>query len=504
MITLNAQKTTDLDRKSPVRNRLLLTLWQHRGLCLMLLDALAIVGIFVGVFYLRFQHQFLAIKYEYTENALLYVEAGAVLALAWVLFIWQSGGYRSDMRGVASLQDRLRRLVTSGFKALVFLTALAFLSRQGLLISRQVFLMSGVLAFVAMAALRVLVARTERVMCARGLYMQRFLVLGADAQTIEFVKSIEMTPAPVTVIGFLATGGEDLSAASHQKPVLGTIDDLEAVYERERFDKIAMSHEVMAQFGSQEGGQRLIEIVNFCEAHDIILYALPNVVSVAITQDEVGVFAGIPVVRIRDAALHPAYAIVKRIMDIAIASIVLIIGLPLWLTIAIIIKRTSKGPILFTQQRVGFHGRLFKIYKFRSMCDDAEARLKALVDIDKLAVPGFKIKGDPRVTRVGAFLRRTSLDEIPQILNVLKGDMSCVGPRPEMPQLVSRYNPSQRRRLKAKPGMTGWGQVMARGVPLAAAVDYDLYYLKHQGFLLDVYILFKTVVVVFRGSGITH
>jgi exopolysaccharide biosynthesis polyprenyl glycosylphosphotransferase len=482
----------------------LLLLWRHRGILLMALDAVTIVGLFIGVYYLRFRYQFLAIKYEYTENVQIYIEGGAVLALAWVMFNWQSSVYRSDMRGVASLQERIRRLLVSGFKALVVLTLLSFLSRRGLMLSRQVYLMSGVLAFLALATWRLVLARVEVLLWAKGIALQRILVVGADAQTTEFVRSIEESRTPVTVIGFLAMGGEDLTHLPAHKPVFGSIDDLEAVHERERFDKIAMSHDVMTQFGSLEGGQRLIEIVNFCEARDIALYALPNVVSIAIRQDEVGVFAGIPVVRVRDAALHPAYAALKRVIDIVIATLVLVLGLPAWIAIALIIKFTSKGPVLFTQQRVGLHGKLFKIYKFRSMSNDAEARLKELVDINKLEVPGFKIKGDPRVTKVGAFLRRTSLDEIPQILNVLKGDMSCVGPRPEMPQLVERYNPSQRRRLKAKPGMTGWGQVMARGVPLAAAVDYDLYYLKHQGFLLDMYILFKTVIVVLRGSGVTH
>jgi len=153
---------------------------------------------------------------------------------------------------------------------------------------------------------------------------------------------------------------------------------------------------------------------------------------------------------------------------------------------------------------VDLHGRLFRIYKFRSMVPDAEARLKELVDIGKLEVPGFKLKGDPRVTPLGRFLRRTSLDEIPQLINVMKGEMSLIGPRPEMPALVERYNASQRRRMKAKPGMTGYQQVMARGVPLAAAIEYDLVYLKHQSLLLDLYIMLKTIDVVVRGRGVTH
>jgi len=244
--------------------------------------------------------------------------------------------------------------------------------------------------------------------------------------------------------------------------------------------------------------------VNFCEARGVALYALPDALSVAVSENEVGTFSGMPVIKLRDAALHRGYAIVKRVMDLMIAVFVLLAGSPVWLGIAVLVKLTSRGPILFAQTRVGLHGRPFRIYKFRSMVADAEARLKDLVDINKLSVPGFKLKGDPRVTPLGRFLRRTSLDEIPQTINVIKGEMSLVGPRPELPDLVARYNPWQRRRLKAKPGITGYQQVTARGIPLAAAIEHDLIYLKHQSLLLDLYIMLKTVEVILSGRGVTH
>jgi lipopolysaccharide/colanic/teichoic acid biosynthesis glycosyltransferase len=142
------------------------------------------------------------------------------------------------------------------------------------------------------------------------------------------------------------------------------------------------------------------------------------------------------------------------------------------------------------------------MYKFRSMVEDAEERLGELVDFDKIEEPVFKLSEDPRVTPVGKFLRRTSLDETPQMINVLLGSMSLVGPRPEQVELVARYTPWQRRRLKAKPGITGYQQVMSRGdLSLARRIEYDLYYLKFQSLFLDLYILFKTLIVVLRGDG---
>ena len=145
------------------------------------------------------------------------------------------------------------------------------------------------------------------------------------------------------------------------------------------------------------------------------------------------------------------------------------------------------------------------MYKFRSMVCDAERKLAELVDIESLAEPVFKLRNDPRVTRVGGFLRRTGLDEIPQLINVLKGEMSIVGPRPEERALVEKYDPWQRRRLKAKPGITGYQQIVNRGHPdLSERIKYDLIYLKHQSLLLDLYIMAQTILVVVRGTGVTH
>jgi lipopolysaccharide/colanic/teichoic acid biosynthesis glycosyltransferase len=232
---------------------------------------------------------------------------------------------------------------------------------------------------------------------------------------------------------------------------------------------------------------------------------VPGSFDVAVSPREMTTVSGTPVIRLRDASLHPVYAVVKRLSDIVIAGIVLVVGLPVWAGIAIAIAATSKGPVFFTQLRAGQHGRPFRMFKFRSMTRDAEARLRDLVSVDNLAEPVFKLKNDPRVTPIGRLLRRTGLDEIPQLLNVLRGEMSVVGPRPEEVGLVDRYDPIHRRRLKAKPGITGYQQITNRGeAALAVRVRHDLLYLKHQSLFFDFYILFKTVGVLLRGSGVTH
>jgi lipopolysaccharide/colanic/teichoic acid biosynthesis glycosyltransferase len=196
---------------------------------------------------------------------------------------------------------------------------------------------------------------------------------------------------------------------------------------------------------------------------------------------------------------------IKRGLDVTGALLGVVITLPLWALIALAVKLTSPGPVFFAQERAGLRGRSFRMFKFRSMVVDAENRLKDLVTIEDLAEPVYKLKDDPRVTPVGRFLRRFGLDELPQLLNVLRGEMSLVGPRPEVVALVERYNAEQRRRLLVKPGITGWQQIHNRGMPdMAARLVYDLYYLRNRSLPLDLWILTMTVFVIASGKEITY
>jgi len=210
----------------------------------------------------------------------------------------------------------------------------------------------------------------------------------------------------------------------------------------------------------------------------------------------------VPLLLLRDSTQHPTYTAVKRVLDIILSLMVLTLGAPLWIGIAIAIKLNSKGHVLYVQERIGMNGKPFRMLKFRSMVDGADEQLDELVDFSSMEEPVFNIRKDPRVTPIGAILRRTSLDEIPQFINVLKGEMSVVGPRPERTELVQLYNAYQWRRLKAKPGITGYQQVMSRGDPsLAKRIEYDLFYLKNQSLWFDLNILLKTTIVVARGDG---
>lgn len=195
--------------------------------------------------------------------------------------------------------------------------------------------------------------------------------------------------------------------------------------------------------------------------------------------------------------------ILKRLLDLLVATVLLVIVSPLWLSIVLWIRLDSSGPAIFKQIRIGQGGKPYTIYKFRTMVQNAEALMKdKLEKVEDLENFVFQEKDDPRITRSGHFLRKTSLDELPQLINILIGNMSLVGPRPEVPELVKLYTPEQRQRLNVLPGVTGLAQVNGRSeLTLGETMAYDLEYVRTWSAWLDLKILWKTVFVVFTGEG---
>src|ERR671935_2780661 len=188
-----------------------------------------------------------------------------------------------------------------------------------------------------------------------------------------------------------------------------------------------------------------------------------------------------------------SYPTAKRVMDVVVSALVLVAVIPLWVVVAVAIRLDSPGPVLFVQERIGFKGKRFRCFKFRTMQVDAEARLAEMRRRGEVEGPVYKLRRDPRVTRVGRWLRRTSLDELPQLLNVLRGEMSLVGPRPCIPYELEHYQPVHWQRLSVKPGMTGVWQVYGRSVStFDEMVQMDLRYIREQSLLLDLKLLVKT------------
>lgn len=238
--------------------------------------------------------------------------------------------------------------------------------------------------------------------------------------------------------------------------------------------------------------------------HDLPVHVrvVPDYFSLALYRATVEDFGGLPMINLRDPALNDVQRLAKRLFDLVFAGPFALLALPVMGIIALLVKLDNPGPVLFRQKRVGENGRIFQMFKFRTMIAGAEKLQGQVNEINGNGELIHKKENDPRVTRVGRFLRRTSLDELPQLFNVVRGDMSLVGPRPEMPWLVDHYQPWQHKRFSVPQGITGWWQVNGRSdKPMHLHTEDDLYYIQNYSLWMDLYILIKTPFVVLRGKG---
>jgi exopolysaccharide biosynthesis polyprenyl glycosylphosphotransferase len=489
----------------PVVPALFASLWPRRGQILLGLDLAICLVCFIGAYYFRFYLDFPRDQFAFllvpTPPLTPYLKAAVLWAGMWVFLLWKDQSYRSDLHFSTQLAVQVRTVLITGLYATGFLMAVSFMFRQ-LLLSRLVYVTVFVVAGLLLILVRVGFRAVARSLDEQCFTVHRLLLVGWNRNAAALVDRLRERNRCTHVIGRLEWENQSRTHPD-DIPILGVSSDLERIYDQTPFDKLLVVGGGLPSEDDTASRESLIKALNFCEEKDISYYMIPDFLDVAVTRTEVGSFAGVPLVLLQDSALHPVYAIFKRVVDVAISLLVLVLGLPFWLAIALLIKLTSKGPVFYAQERMGMYGKPFPMYKFRSMVPDADEQLRNIIDLDGLAEPVYKIPQDPRVTSIGKFLRRSGLDEIPQLVNVLRGDMSIVGPRPEWVGLAERYEPWERRRLKAKPGITGYQQVMSRGDPsLAKRIELDLYYLKHQGLFLDVFIMLKTILVVCRGDGI--
>ena len=245
-----------------------------------------------------------------------------------------------------------------------------------------------------------------------------------------------------------------------------------------------------------------MNVLDQCERLGVRTRVVPDVLQLSLDRVHVEVIEGIPLLGMRPVSLSRPRSAIKRGLDLIITIPTLLILSPLILIIAIVIKLDSPGPIFFIQERIGRNGKPFLTYKFRTMVVEAEALREQLTAFNEADGPLFKMRNDPRTTRVGRYLRRFSLDELPQTINVLRGEMSLVGPRPALPQEVAAYEPWHRKRLEASPGLTGLWQVSGRSdLGFEEMMLLDIYYVENWTPVLDLSILFRTLPKVLWGSG---
>jgi exopolysaccharide biosynthesis polyprenyl glycosylphosphotransferase len=326
--------------------------------------------------------------------------------------------------------------------------------------------------------------------------LRRVLIVGAGRLGREVASSVQsQRGAGLALVGFVDDDPQKQDQVYYQAPVLGPVQAVPVLVQEYAVDEVIFALPLRAHSAIEH-------LVVALQEQPVQVRIVPDFLDLAMSRATIEDFNGLPLVGLRDPAIDGLDRIVKRIFDLALATGVLLICWPLMLIIVLAIKLDSPGPVLFIQERVGENGRLFAMFKFRSMVVNAEQIAAQVTKVDGTGSILHKAPDDPRVTRVGRFLRRTSLDELPQFLNVLRGEMSLVGPRPELPWLVERYESWQRRRFAVPPGITGWWQVNGRSErTMHLHTEDDLYYIQNYSPLLDLQILWRTVGVVLRGRG---
>jgi len=423
---------------------------------------------------------------------LVYVIFTALLPVLWVASVALAGGYDARFIGIGS--DEFRKILAAG----VNLTAAVAIASYAMKLefARGYVLLSLPLVTALDLVLRHRLRKRLRKMRLRGACMHRVVAIGHASAVADLITELRRDDYHgLAVVGACLVGGSTLPEIAGV-PVFGGLGNVPTAMDLVGADTVA----VLAC--PELNGVRLRELAWDLERTDADMYVAPALMDVAGPRTTIRPVAGLPLLHVDHPELAGGRQALKNVFDKLVALTALILLFPLFIAIMIAIKLTGRGPVFFRQTRVGKDGSTFRVWKFRTMVVGAEQRKAELTEFNEGAGALFKMRRDPRVTKSGVWLRRWSLDELPQLLNVLMGSMSLVGPRPALPAEAAKYGDHMRRRLVVKPGITGLWQVNGRSdLPWDEAVRLDLRYVENWSFALDLQILWKTLSAVIRGNG---
>jgi len=416
------------------------------------------------------------------------IQLYVLFPLIWIVIFSSLSIY--DGRKFLRAADELAALFLSTFIASVSAAGILYFSYRE--VSRALFVIFVTSTFLLCLLWRVLARMYFRTRRESSTVFRRLLVVGTGPLGQDVGKHIQDSLSEnLALIGFV----DDGYGGQNKAPSLGKLDEIKSLIQKHNITDVVIALPYSAF-------QNMSDVVSCLDDLPIGVWIALGFFDLALYRTDIEDFAGIPMLDLRASAIDDYQRMIKRAFDIFFSLLALILALPLMALCALMIFLEDGPPVLFRQKRVGENGRPFEMLKFRTMLKNAEQLRDQIEKRDADGNLIHKIKNDPRVTRVGGMLRRFSLDELPQLFNILAGAMSLVGPRPEMPYLVDMYQPWQRKRFAVPPGLTGWWQVSGRSDrPMHLHTEDDLYYIQNYSIWLDLQIIVRTIWVVLIGKG---
>ena len=460
----------------------------------MLVDGALIMAASWMAWFIRYELRwFRGVEPGYHSALQSYVVLFLGLTLVLLLAFKANRGY-SIRRGTSWVEEMFR--VTNGVLIGTVVAMAATFGLRPLAFSRLLFLYDAVLIIVLLGLTRGLRRMVESRLRARGINLINVLIVGAGEIGRAVMRAVFAQPhLGYRVLGFVDNDPVDGANDIGRFKALGSLDKLEGILEREPV------HEVIVTLPWRDQPE-MFRMVRTCERHGVRARVVPDMFQMNLSRVSVDELGGIPLIGLKATRLTETGRMAKRLLDLGLTLVFVPLLIPLLALLALIVRLDSGAPVFFTQKRVGRKGQLFQIIKFRSMAVGAEGQQQALSELNQASGPLFKIRGDPRLTPVGRWLRRSSLDELPQLINVLRGEMSLVGPRPGLPQEVEQYKHWHRQRLDVLPGITGLWQVSGRSeVAFDEMCLLDIYYLENWSLGMDIVMILRTIPKVFLGRG---
>ncbi|MDQ7783360.1 MAG: sugar transferase [Desulfomonilaceae bacterium] len=460
---------------------------QYRGYkaFLMLMDALLPVVVLALMVKLRpyLPGKFLDVGYVLPSPAVY-----LVVALIWHVTFAITGVYSAHK--IPSFSNQIGSVTLA--QGLAFLTLAGVLYFSFRETSRMLVIYHSAATYAALLLVRYGLTMYLSHMV-NGNRRNRVLIVGVSRVALSIAETINDNHGRfMEVIGFVDGRPSD---AALPAPFLGGTDEMARTVRENRVETVVVAL-------SRDQAHELESIIYQLDSLPVRVYLVPDFLQMSFVNASAERFGDLIVIGIREPMIQGHRRVTKRVMDIVLSSIGIVLLSPLMVLIWIAVRLDSRGPGIFVTERIGENGTIFRMYKFRTMVQDAQDLLGAALEQEVDGGTVYKVKDDPRVTRLGKWLRRTSLDELPQLVNILKGEMSLVGPRPEQPFITKTYDHWQWERLSVPPGLTGWWQVSGRSdAPMNLNTHFDIYYVRNYSLILDLKILLKTLGTVISGKG---